>query len=47
MMHDAYRYGYFKAGTGKAAGVRMTIPARIRLWKRRRKQCDLQNLKGW
>ncbi len=47
MMHDAYRYGYLKAGTGKPGGTKMTIAARFRIWKRRRKQNDLWNLKGW
>ena len=46
MMHDAYRYGYFSTGTGKPGGTRMTIGARFRLWKRRRKHDDLWNLKG-
>ncbi len=40
-------YGYLMAGTGKARWRRMTLVERIRLWKRRRRQDDLANLKGW
>lgn len=32
---------------GRIRGNRMTIAARFRLWKRRRKHYDLENLKGW
>lgn len=37
---------YYVPGAGKIKGRRMTIAERFRLWKRRRKQCDLAGLKG-
>jgi len=40
-------YGYFTAGAGQARWKRMTLAERFRLWKRRRRQDDLANLKGW
>jgi hypothetical protein len=40
-------YGYFQAGAGQARWRRMTLMERLRLRKRRRRQDDLANLKGW
>ena len=44
-MNSEYRYGFFTAGQGKARGRRMTLTARLRLWKRRQKRPDLWNLR--
>lgn len=43
-MNDAYRYGYFTAGNGRAAVRRMTLAERIRLRRRRRKRDDLSGV---
>ena len=46
-MKSGYEYGYFTAGAGRARWHRMTLAERYRLWKRRRTQWDLQNVKQW
>lgn len=43
---NGYRYGYLQAGTGKARGMKMSLMARIRLRKRRKKADDLAMLRG-
>ena len=45
-MTDEYRYGCFIAGYGRARWMRMTLAARFRRWKRRRKVDDLAGLIG-
>ena len=37
---------YYCPGAQKIRARRMTMAERFRRWKRRRKQCDLANLKG-
>lgn len=42
---DGYRYGYDRAGTGRAGTCKRTLMDRIRLRRRRRKQDDLSMVK--
>ena len=46
-MSNGYTYGYFQAGSGKAAVHRMTLMERIRLRRRRRKRDDLSGVGAW
>ena len=44
---NGYQYGYFLAGSGAARPRRMTLAARIRLRRRRKRIPDLAGLKAW
>ena len=46
-MRNAYEYGYFQAGSGRAAVHRMTLMERIRLRRRRKTRDDLRGVSAW